>query len=477
MLALPMRYFYARRTGDLQRRLIGMRQVRQFLVQNAVVAITSAVQVLVAIVLMFFYSRVLALVFLAAVPLYVALMRFAVRRMRPLADSLEEAFSAYHSLQVDAVKGIETVKAAGGEDAMRRAMLREYSALSDRQLKSDMATMAYEGAVQAITFASLVAFVWIGSLQVLNGSLSVGGLVSFSALVVLANGPIALLLGLWDDLQVASVLLSRLSDVFEEEPEQGEDRSRLRPVPTLEGRVRLEGVGFRYGGPDAPAILSDISFEVPPGTTVAIVGRSGSGKTTLVKCLAGLIEPTEGTIFYDGVDMRDLDYRELRRHVGVVLQESFLFADTLARNIAFGAPEPDMARVARAATVASAHDFITRLPLGYETKVGESGLLLSGGQRQRVAIARALYHEPAILLFDEATSSLDTEAERSVQDNMERLLEQRTSFVIAHRLSTIRNADMILVLERGQLVERGTHDDLMAAKGLYFYLSSQQLDL
>ena len=476
MLALPMRYFYARRTGDIQRRLIGMRQVRQFLVQNSVVAITSAVQLLVAIGLMLYYSVGLALIFLVTVPFYVALMRFAVRRMRPLADSLEEAFSTYHSLQVDAVKGIETVKALGGEDALRQAMVREYRGLSDRQFKVDMAGMTYDGAVQALTFVSLVAFLWFGSLQVLDGSLTIGGLVSFSALVVLANGPIVILLGLFDDLQTASVLLSRLSDIFEEEPEQGEDRTRLRPVPSLEGRVQLDNVSFRYGA-DGVDILSGISFEVPAGTTVAIVGRSGSGKTTLVKLLAGLIEPTEGSILYDGVDMGSLDYRELRRHVGVVLQESYLFADTLTKNIAFGDPDPDMARVVRAATIASAHEFISQLPLGYETRVGETGLLLSGGQRQRVAIARAVYHEPPVLLFDEATSSLDTEAERAVQDNMARLLNRRTSFVIAHRLSTIRNADVILVLERGRLVESGTHDELLAAKGLYFYLSSQQLDL
>ena len=477
MLALPMRFFYARRTGDLQRRLIGMRQVRQFLVQNSVIAITASVQLLIAVVLMFVYSRVLALLFVAAVPLYVGLMRFAVRRIRPLADSLEEAFSTYHSLQVDAVKGIETVKAMGGEDALRRALVREYQGLSQRQLKADMAAMAYDGAVQAITFVSLVAFLWFGSLRVLDGSLTIGGLVSFSTLLVLANGPIVLLLALWDDVQIASVLLSRLNDVFEEEPEQGEDRSRLRPVPTLAGRVRLDNVGFRYGGNDAPEILSGVSFDVAPGTTVAIVGRSGSGKTTLVKLLAGLVEATSGTIAYDGIDMHELDYRQLRRHIGMVLQESYLFADTIARNIAFGEEQPDMGKVVRAASVASAHDFVTRLPLGYDTKVGESGLLLSGGQRQRIAIARAVYHEPPILLFDEATSALDTEAERAVQDNMDRLLDRRTSFVIAHRLSTIRNADLILVLERGRLVEQGTHDELMAAKGLYFYLSSRQLDL
>ena len=477
MLALPMGYFYARRTGDIQRRLIGMRQVRQFMVQNGVAAITSITQLSLAVVLMFVYSRVLALVFLAAMPLYVGLMRFAVRRIRPLVDSLEESFGRYHSLQVDAVKGIETVKALGAEDSLRRSMVSEYASLSNRQFKADFAGMSYQGAVQLVIFLSLAVFLWVGSLQVLSGSLTIGGLVSFSALVALASAPIAILLALWDDLQSASVLLNRLNDIFEEEPEQGEDHSHLRPVPTLEGRVRIDHVGFRYGGPESPQILTGINFEVAAGTTVAIVGRSGSGKTTLVKCLAGLIEPTEGTILYDGVDMRSLVYRQLRRQIGFVLQENFLFADTIAANIAFGEEDPDMEQVRWAATVAGAHEFISRFPLGYQTKVGETGLLLSGGQRQRVAIARAVYHRPPILILDEATSALDTESERAVQQNMERLLASRTSFVIAHRLSTVRNADVILVLEQGRLAEHGSHDELMARKGLYFYLSSQQLEL
>ena len=234
---------------------------------------------------------------------------------------------------------------------------------------------------------------------------------------------------------------------------------------------------FWYPGPQVTPILEGISFEVPPGTTVAIVGRSGSGKTTLVKCLAGLVEPTRGSITYDGVDLVTLEYRDLRRRIGFVLQEPYLFDDTIARNIAFGEELPDMQRVELAARVANAHDFIDRLPLGYETRIGETGILLSGGQRQRVAIARSLYLQPPVLIFDEATSSLDTESERAVQENMDQLLEERTSFVIAHRLSTIRSADVIVVLEKGKLVEQGSHEELMERQGLYYYLVSQQLSL
>ncbi|MDP9073818.1 MAG: peptidase domain-containing ABC transporter [Actinomycetota bacterium] len=475
MLRLPMRYFYARRTGDIQRRLDGMRQARQFIVQNAVSLITSIAELAGILALMVVYSPVLALVFLAALPAYVGLMRIAVRRVRPLLDDLEESYGRYHGLQIDAIKGIETVKALGAEDALRRAMVREYAGLARRQYRADLATTTYDGAVQLVTLASLAAFLWVGALQVLNGALTVGGLVSFNALVVLAAIPVVTVMVLWNDLQYVSVLVGRLNDIFEAEPEQGDDHSHLRPVASLEGRVRVEGLGFRYRGPESTPILSDITFEVRPGALVAIVGRSGSGKTTLVKCLVGLVEPTEGAIYYDGAELRTLDYGELRRQIGFVSQENFLFADTLAANIGFGEEEPDMDRVRWAATVANAHEFIARLPLGYGTKVGETGLLLSGGQRQRVAIARAVYPRPPILIFDEATSSLDTESERAVQENLGRLLEGRTSFVIAHRLSTIRNADLILVLEKGRLVERGSHDELMAKQGLYFYLSSQQL--
>jgi ATP-binding cassette subfamily B protein len=196
-----------------------------------------------------------------------------------------------------------------------------------------------------------------------------------------------------------------------------------------------------------------------------------------MKCLSGLLEPTEGTIYFDGVDMKTLNYRDLRQKIGFVLQESYLFDDTIAHNIAFGDGEPNMDQVLWAARAAHAHEFIERLPLGYDTRIGDTGIALSGGQKQRVAIARALYNRPPVLIFDEATSSLDTESERAIKENMDKLLEGRTSFVIAHRLSTVRDADFIVVLEKGKIAEQGTHDELMNRQGLYFYLCSQQLGL
>jgi ATP-binding cassette subfamily B protein len=476
MLELPMSYFQSRRTGDIQRRLAGMRQVRTFVVQEGVQALTAVATLLAALVLMFVYDWVLAFVFLATSPIYLYLMRFSRKRLRPMFDSLEEAFGKYHSHQIDAIKGIETVKAAAGEHAFRSRMLDQFQALSRRLFRADFTIMSYEAAIQLVSIGTLMLFLFVGSLRVLNGAMTVGQLVAFNALVLLANGPILLLLATWDQLQYSSVLLNRLNDIVTEEPEQGADRSRLTPVPSLEGRIRIENLGFRYT-PISPPILEGITLDVEPGTMVAIVGRSGGGKTTLVRCLAGLLQPTEGTIYFDGVDMRTLDYRHLRKHIGYVLQENHLFDDTIARNIAFGDEGMDMRRVLWAAKVANAHDFVERLPLGYETRIGETGLLLSGGQRQRIAISRAIYGRPPVLVFDEATSALDSESERAVQANMDEVFQGRTSFVIAHRLSTIRDADLIIVLERGKLVEQGSHEELMKRQGIYYYLVGQQLGL
>jgi ATP-binding cassette subfamily B protein len=419
----------------------------------------------------------LTLVFLVTVPIYVVLLRVSSGRLKPLIDSLEEGASRYRSRQLDSIRGIETVKSMSAEDVLHRGLVKQFGELTDRFFRADLTTMLYDGAVQLVTFLSLALFLWVGALLVLHHQLSVGGLVAFNSLVVLANGPILVVLGAWDQSQYSRIVLSRLEDIVAEEPEQGSDRSRLRPVPTLEGRVSLRNVAFAYPGAVPTPVLEDITLDAEPGTTVAIVGRSGSGKTTLAKLLAGLYEPTGGQILYDGIDLTSLDHRELRHHLGFVLQETHLFDDSIARNIALGDETPDVERLRWAAKIAGAQQFVERLPLAYDTRVGESGLSLSGGQKQRIAIARAVYTRPAVLILDEATSALDTESERVVQEGLDEIRRDRTCFVIAHRLSTVRNADVIVVLDRGRLVEQGTHAELVDRRGLYYYLVSQQLDL
>jgi ATP-binding cassette subfamily B protein len=472
-----MSYFTSRRTGDIQRRLDGARQVREFAVHHGINAVLALVQLTGALTLMAIYSPTLMFAFLATTPLYGGLMYFSQKVLRPLFAEVEESQGKYSSHQIDAIKGIEAVKAAAAENVFREMMLNEFLAVSRKIFRSSFIVMTYDSVLQSIGLLSTAIFLWVGARQVMAGHLSIGGFVAFSSLTAMAYSGILRTLGVWDHLQFANVLLNRLNDIFEQEPEQGRDRSRLVPVHSLEGRIQLRGVSFKYGGPEAPNILTDINLEIAPGRMIAFVGRSGCGKTTLIKLIAGLLEPTEGTILFDNTDLKTLNYRDVRRHIGMVLQENHIFNESIAQNIAFGDSQPDLDRVLAAAQTAAAHDFIMRLPLGYETRIGESGLSLSGGQKQRIAIARALYNNPPILIFDEATSALDTESERAIQDNLSRLTAGRTTIVIAHRLSTIREADSIVVLEKGAIAEVGNHDHLMAQRGLYFYLSSQQLGI
>ena len=424
---------------------------------------------------MFFYSWVLALAFIAGMPLYGLLLRFSQTRLRPAFASLEESFSRYTGRQIDSIEGIETVKVIGAEPGLRRILLGEFARLQDRLFRTDLTVMAYDALIQAATLGLYVVLLWVGALEVLAGNLSIGELVAYNTLVLLANPSLQILLGFWDQLQHSSVLLTRLQDVFDAAPEQDDDSERLQPVPRLEGRVRLRGVGFAYPATPERPVVENVTLDVQPGTTVALVGRSGSGKSTLAKCIAGLMLPSSGMIEFDGIELRDLRLPELRRRIGFVLQDSYLFSDTIAVNIALGEEHPDPAAVRAAAEVADAAEFIERLPLGYNTRIGDSGMGLSGGQAQRIAIARAVYHRPPIVVLDEATSALDAESERAVTENLQRLLLGRTAFIIAHRLSTIRSADVIAVLEQGRLVETGNHDELMARRGLYFHLHSQQL--
>ena len=477
LLSLPMSYFTSRRTGDIQRRLDGARQVREFAVHHGIGALLALVQLIGAIALMAIYSPSLMVAFLATTPLYGGLMYFSRKVLRPLFADVEESQGKYSSHQIDAIKGIEAVKAASAENVFRDMMLNEFLSVSRKVFRSSFIVMTYDSVLQTIGLLSTAIFLWVGANQVMSGNLSIGGFVAFSSLTAMAYSGILRTLGVWDNMQFANVLLNRLNDIFEQEPEQGRDRSRLIPVHSLEGRIQLRNVSFKYGGPEAPNILTSINLDIAPGRMIAFVGRSGCGKTTLVKLIAGLLEPTDGTILFDNTDLKTLNCRDVRQHIGMVLQENHIFNESIVRNIAFGDAQPDLDRVLAAAQTAAAHDFIMRLPLGYETKIGESGLALSGGQKQRIAIARAIYNNPPVLIFDEATSALDTESERAIQDNLSRMTAGRTTIVIAHRLSTIREADSIIVLEKGMVAEIGSHDQLMAQRGLYFYLSSQQLGI
>jgi ATP-binding cassette subfamily B protein len=273
------------------------------------------------------------------------------------------------------------------------------------------------------------------------------------------------------------IAIERIHDVIETEPEEDLQQQSRQSLPPINGNIRFEKVTFRYHPESEINVLENLSFEVKAGQTVALVGRSGSGKTTISKLILGLYPTTDGRILIDGQDINSILLRSLRSQIGVVDQDTFLFGGTVRENIGTGQPSANLEEIIEAARQAGADSFIKKLPMGYETKIGEGGGMLSGGQRQRIAIARALLGNPQLLIFDEATSHLDAESERIIQKNLTNIRKNRTTIIIAHRLSTVRNADLILVLDKGVLVEKGTHEELMAKRGQYFYLNHQQLDV
>ena len=477
LLSLPMSYFTSRRTGDIQRRLDGARQVRQFAVGEGIGAMLAVVSLVGAVCLMTVYSPTLMFAFLATTPLYAGLMYFSLQGP---ASSLCQCGGEPGKIQLAPDRCHQGHRS--GQSGLRGNRLPRYDAERvPLRLEKDFPEQLHRDVLRQRAAIDRPA---------LNGNLSLGGCEAGDQWQSERGRLCRLQLAHGAGVRRNPAHPGRVGQYaagfgFIEPAERhlragagaGRDRSRLTPVHSLEGRIELRNVSFKYGGPEAPNILSNITLDLAPGRMVAFVGRSGCGKTTLIKLIAGLLEPTEGTILFDNVDLKTLNYRDVRRHIGMVLQENHIFNDTIARNIAFGDAEPDIDRVLTAAQTASAHDFIMRLPLGYETKIGESGLSLSGGQKQRIAIGRAIYNNPPVLIFDEATSALDTESERAIQDNLGRLMTGRTTIVIAHRLSTIREADSIVVLEKGMVAETGNHDQLMQQRGLYFYLSSQQLGI
>ncbi|MEQ8962261.1 MAG: peptidase domain-containing ABC transporter, partial [Coleofasciculus sp. C2-GNP5-27] len=316
---------------------------------------------------------------------------------------------------------------------------------------------------------------WFGAWLVIQNELTIGQLVAFNMLMGNVIRPFQRLIVLWNELQEVVIAVERINDVIEAEPEEELHSSSRQSLPPIRGHIRFEQVTFRYHPESDFNTLENVSFDVQPGQMVALVGRSGSGKTTISKLVLGLYPPTEGKILIDGYDVTSLSLRSLRQQIGVVDQDTFLFGGTIRENITVGHPEATLDDVIDAAKQAGAHQFIKELPMGYETQIGEGGGMLSGGQRQRLAISRALLGNPRLLILDEATSNLDAESERIIQTNLNTILTNRTTLVIAHRLSTVRNADRILVLDRGVVVESGTHDELMAKRGQYFYLNQQQL--
>jgi subfamily B ATP-binding cassette protein HlyB/CyaB len=411
------------------------------------------------------YSPWLTLIVLSAFPFYIGISAGATPFFRRRLDEKFRRGAENQAFLVESITGVETLKAMAVEPQMQRRwdeQLAAYVAASFRVLS--LGNVASQ-TIQLVSKLVTVAILFFGAKLVIEGNLTVGELVAFNMLASRVSIPVLRLAQIWQDFHQARLSIERLGDILNTRPEPtiGSGRAALPPI---RGEVSFEHVDFRYRI-DGPEIMRDVSFHIPPGQIVGIVGPSGSGKSTLAKLIQRLYVPEAGRVLVDGVDLAMVDPAWLRRQLGVVLQEDMLFNRSVRDNIALADPAMPMEQIIAAASLAGAHEFILQLPEGYDTLVGERGSSLSGGQRQRIAIARALVTDPRILIFDEATSALDYESERIIQNNMRRICERRTVFVIAHRLSTVRRADRIITVERGRIVEDGTHDELMRSKGSY----------
>ena len=470
LLSLPFRFFETRKVGNIIARVRELENLRQFMTNISLTVLLDTVFSVVFIAIMWVYSGYLTLIVLAIV-FVIALISFIATPMikERLNDKFQKGAHNY-SFLVESITGIQTVKSLAIEGKMIKdweKSLGDYIMSAFRL--SNLGNVAVTSS-QTLQKAMSLAVIYFGVSLVFDKSMSVGQLIAFQMFASQLSGPILRLVRMWQDFQQAKLSLDRIGDIINTPPEVV---GGAITVKEIKGEIIAKDVTFRYA-PESPLVLDGVSFNINAGMMVGIVGRSGSGKSTIAKLIQRLYLPVEGTIMLDGVDIRHMDPLFLRYRTGIVLQECFLFSGTIKENISMAAPNASMELIIQVARIAGAHDFISEMPMGYDTYVEERGSSLSGGQKQRIAIARALIMNPNILIFDEATSSLDYESERIIQQNLNLIRKGRTVIFIAHRLSVMRECDMVIVIDRGKIVETGNHESLMKKDGLYAYLYKQQ---
>ena len=473
VLRLPVRFFEARQVGEVISRVHDAAKVREAVSGTAVAALVDGLLVLLLTAILFLYDASLALAAVAFVPVLVlgVLAHHPAARRRSR-DAMEEA-ARFSARVVEDVSGVETVKAYGAERARAEAAEDCLVGLTRSVFGLQKLAMSTNAVALLVTAVAGVVVLWYGGFRVLDGALTIGELMFFYSLLGFVLGPLERLASVNLKLQDALVAVDRLYQVLDLEAEPVGEPGKAR-FAGVRDAIELHGVGFRYGC--RAKVLDGVNLRVPAGQTVALVGESGSGKSTLLKLLLGYYPPTEGQIRIDGVDLRDIELGSLRDGVALVSQEPFVFNGTLRENVAVARPGATLAEVAAAVRAAGLEEFVNELPERYETVIGERGSNLSGGQRQRLAIARALLRRPDFLIFDEATSHLDTATERAIQQSLRTVLAGKTVLLVAHRLSTVKDADRICVLHRGRVAEEGTHAELLAMGGRYAALWRAQTD-
>ncbi|MBW4571781.1 MAG: peptidase domain-containing ABC transporter [Tolypothrix carrinoi HA7290-LM1] len=472
---LPLAFFESRYVGDIISRVQENQKIQRFLTGEALSIILDLMTVFIYVGLMFWYSWQMAMLALAIVPPFLILALVATPFFRRVSREVFNALAKENSYLIQSLSGIRSIRSMAIEQTVRWRWEELLNNLTKKMFGGQVIGNQMQIFSSIIESLATTALLWYGAWLVIQNQLTIGQLVAFNMLLGNVINPFKRLTVLWNQVQEVIISTERINDVIEAEPEEDLQHQPRQSLARISGHIRFENITFRYHPDSDINVLENLNFEIHPLQTVALVGRSGSGKTTLAKMILGLYTPTDGKILIDGHDVTSLSLRSLRSQIGVVDQDTFLFGGTIRENISIALPEASLKEIIEVARLAGADEFIQQLPMGYETQIGEGGGMLSGGQRQRLAIARAMLGNPRLLIFDEATSHLDAESERIIQNNFKTILQGRTSLIIAHRLSTIRNADLILVLDRGLLIESGTHEELITKKGHYYYLNQQQL--
>jgi subfamily B ATP-binding cassette protein HlyB/CyaB len=472
LVHLPLSYFETRAAGIIVTRARELINIRQFLAGQALLSGIDVCFIFIFFGVLFVYSQFIAFLVLLLTPLYVIIGALVRPPLKRLLKRKFRRYAATQQLMVESIVGMQTLKAAAVEPVFMRRWEERLSSFARVSFEATMLGVAASTTVSAVTKLSTAMVLYFGALQVMDGRMTVGGLIAFSMICRRMNQPIVRLAALWQNFQQSIVSVDHLADIFDSPVESHQQGAGV--ISQIGGAIELRKVSFRYRS-DLPNALKQVSLRIGAGEMIGIVGPSGSGKSTLTKLLQRLYVPSAGELLLDGVDIMQLEPSWLRSQLGVVLQENFLFHMTVHENIALARPEMARSGVMRCARLAGADEFISQLPLGYDTVIEERGANLSGGQRQRLAIARALATNPRILILDEATSALDYESERIIQNNMERIARGRTVIIIAHRLAAVRKCDRIIGMYNGEIIEMGDHEQLLRRRGgLYAHLWALQ---